>query len=232
MPPKRRTVRRRKPRTYRRKTRKTRRTPLTHNLGYLLPDRLRIKLPYVENIVNYAAAATPIEYTFNANDLYDPNRSGVGHQPMIFDQIAAFYDRYYVSACSFRADLISGSSGIYTGSGVIMVIPNNSITALTATLTPTIIMEQEKLRKKYFSNNGGSKDRVTLTHYQTTKRMPVAPGRYSYDASAAVGAQPVDGWYWHVIIASQDDASTISASVRYKLVFSCEFSQRKMVASS
>lgn len=41
------------------------------------------------------------QVTMNLNSIYDPNRSGVGHQPMGFDQLATLYNRYRVISCSF-----------------------------------------------------------------------------------------------------------------------------------
>lgn len=40
-------------------------------------------------------------YRFNLNNLYDPNRTGVGHQPYGFDQLVPIYNRYRVIACSY-----------------------------------------------------------------------------------------------------------------------------------
>lgn len=43
-------------------------------------------------------------YAFQTNSMFDPNHSGVGHQPLYFDQMAALYNLYTVigAKCTFR----------------------------------------------------------------------------------------------------------------------------------
>lgn len=41
-------------------------------------------------------------YTFAANGLYDPDITGTGHQPMGFDQMAAFYNHYEVIGAKIK----------------------------------------------------------------------------------------------------------------------------------
>jgi hypothetical protein len=67
------------------------------------------------------------EFIFALNDAYDPNYSGVGHQPFGFDQLAAIYKRYLVLGAEIEirftnpnedgetvASLLQGSAGTYT----------------------------------------------------------------------------------------------------------------------
>lgn len=49
-----------------------------------------------------AMAINTLNYTnFRANSLYDPDASGVGHQPLYFDQLAALYARYRVTGLRY-----------------------------------------------------------------------------------------------------------------------------------
>lgn len=65
--------------------------------------KLKYSQPFV--IDNF----TP-NYQFNLNSIFDPDRSGVGHQPYGFDQLAAIYNRYRVISCSWNINAISGTS--------------------------------------------------------------------------------------------------------------------------
>lgn len=63
------------------------------------PDKKAVRLKYVEFITlnpTAAGSAVPIINHFRANSLFDPNYSGVGHQPRGFDEHAALYDHYTV----------------------------------------------------------------------------------------------------------------------------------------
>lgn len=58
----------------------------------------------------------------NLNSVFDPDRSGVGHQPYGFDQLSPIYNRYRVIACSYVINAYSGSDPIRFG-----VLPSNEI---------------------------------------------------------------------------------------------------------
>lgn len=57
-------------------------------------------------ILDSTAVGTYGTYHFRANSCYDPDESGVGHQPRGFDQWSAFYDNYVVlgSKITIRAN--------------------------------------------------------------------------------------------------------------------------------
>lgn len=48
----------------------------------------------------------------NLNSLFDPDRTGIGHQPYGFDQLANIYQRYRVISCSYVINAYSGSTPI------------------------------------------------------------------------------------------------------------------------
>lgn len=61
----------------------------------------------------------------NLNSVYDPNRTGIGHQPYGFDQLSAIYNRYRVIACSYVVHAYNGTTPIRFG-----VLPSNEIPAI------------------------------------------------------------------------------------------------------
>lgn len=59
-------------------------------------------------------------YKFNLNSLFDPDRTGVGHQPHGFDQLSGLYNRYRVIGCKYTVAAYSTSDPIRFG-----VVPTN-----------------------------------------------------------------------------------------------------------
>lgn len=57
---------------------------------------------YAEDVILNAGAGLAAVYVLTANGLFDPNVTGVGHQPAGFDQLMALYNEYYVSASSIK----------------------------------------------------------------------------------------------------------------------------------
>jgi len=71
-------------------------------LGY--PLQQRVSLNYSELLVLQSSNLVPESRLFRLNSLYDPNFSGVGHQPLAFDQWAAFYEYYTVINASWEIE--------------------------------------------------------------------------------------------------------------------------------
>lgn len=70
----------------------------------LLPNRFRISLPYgTFRSLNTSLGAIGSQI-FRINGIYDPDYTGVGHQPRGYDQIKEMYDHWTV--IGFRAQLM------------------------------------------------------------------------------------------------------------------------------
>ena len=72
------------------------------------PPRMITKMKYCET-VSFALGTGFKTARFNLNSIFDPNRTGVGHQPYGRDQYATIYNRYRVIKCHW-AVTISGTS--------------------------------------------------------------------------------------------------------------------------
>lgn len=64
--------------------------------GQALPNQMICKFRYSEEISINPGAASVAAYVFRANSLYDPNYTGVGHQPAPYDQMKLFYKKFKV----------------------------------------------------------------------------------------------------------------------------------------
>lgn len=102
-----------------RKKRNVARIPTVVRLGkQAFPKQLMNTLSYTELVSVTVTAGTPgLSYAWVANGLYDPNRTGIGHQPLYFDQLAAIYNHYTVLRSRIRVTL-----GYPTVAGVTSVV--------------------------------------------------------------------------------------------------------------
>ena len=69
-----------------------------------MPDQMFIKLKYA---TSYRITAAQFHKVFSGNGLYDPDVSGVGHQPLGFDQWMTLYNRYRVYASRIVVNVVN-----------------------------------------------------------------------------------------------------------------------------
>lgn len=107
-----------------------------------IPNRYITKMIYADSLDldNTSGGTTLASAIFRLNGLYDPNYSGVGHQPMGYDQLTPLYQRY----------LVRGVKVIVTGKGttgansdsVVLAIQGRPINSLTSYPTsPSMALE-------------------------------------------------------------------------------------------
>lgn len=73
------------------------------------PQRFITNMKYSETFVLSPALNNGLFY-FNLNSIFDPNQSGVGHQPYGHDTMASLYNRYRVLSASWALNFYSGGS--------------------------------------------------------------------------------------------------------------------------
>lgn len=87
-----------------------------------IPQRYICKLKYAETVQTDAGG----RYNLNLNSLYDPNRTGGGHQPYGFDTLASLYGRYRVISCGWRIQApTSGLQIVQVGA-----VPSNNLLSI------------------------------------------------------------------------------------------------------
>jgi hypothetical protein len=87
----------------------------------LFPPRSKVMmLPYfTNNLLTVPANTSATSYVFSANGPYDPDISGIGSQPMGFDQMMVFYEHFTVVSATaivtFHNNLTSSTPDIMLG---------------------------------------------------------------------------------------------------------------------
>jgi hypothetical protein len=95
-------------------------------------QRLSTVLRYSESVFTGSASVGAYqERLWNLNSLFDPDRTGTGHQPLGYDQLCNLFNRYVVKAVTYTIDVM----GLGTASppGWLAAAPTNAATALVST---------------------------------------------------------------------------------------------------
>lgn len=143
-----------------------------------------------------------VQYNWNLNSIFDPNLSGIGHQPYGYDQLADLYNRYRVYRVDYAISAYNTDGS--TNYSVVAAVPANE--ALSGSLGVSEIMENP--RAKYITQAPNA----TLKVLRGSVSLPSLAGRtkaqYMADDryQAQWGANPAEQLVLNVM------AGTISGS--------------------
>lgn len=107
---------------------------------FLLGGKVTTNLKYVSHgQLNAGAIGVPDTYVFSANGLYDPDITGVGHQPRGFDQLMALYDHYNVNYSRIRVTFMASTTSGQPICGIMLnddsIAESNMIQAMENRIT-------------------------------------------------------------------------------------------------
>jgi len=121
-----------KSKSYAPKKRYTKRLTSSSVPRSLMPDQYKRTLTYVDKIsLDGGIGGTPSSWFFSCNSLYDPDRTGTGHQPRGFDQIMPMFDHYVVIASKMVATVVSRSDTAVNGRAIVAVKLRDTAAAST-----------------------------------------------------------------------------------------------------
>lgn len=196
------------------------------------PDRIRVKLTYYMQFNSTHAAGTAISYQYRGNSLFDPDFTSTGGQPNGFDQWKAFYGKYRVSGSACRViSVVPGSTGM----------SGSDSTGVTCVLVPTISSTitgpqdfAELAYSKMKSSTYYSPVRELKSYMSTAKIMGVNKKSVENedDNAALISANPVNVWFWTVMIIPINTAANYYWATSVKLTYYCEFFGRLDLGTS
>lgn len=200
------------------------------NLGFGIPNSCRIKLKYHEVILKATFTGTSgaqAFYQFRPNNVFDPNYTGTGHQPMYRDQIATLYKYYRPYACKYRiiisTDTTSGASGI-----------SGTVRPTYDTATPGDYDEEceQPYSRRYQINP--YKPAVIRGYIDYADLLGVPKSRYMMDDifASSVGSAPTQSIILNITGQASDAATTWAANVDVSLVIYIVYNTRATQTSS
>lgn len=187
-----------------------------------VPDRLFCDLAY--DFSNYAliSASTTGSLLVGGNTLFDPDKTGTGHQPLYYDQLTSLYARYRVHSSTITVELLNATISSHlvftpTTNGTYPATVND---ALESTYTCSMPISSSVFRN------------IKSRHISTKKIW----GTKSIDQDdlyqALYTADPVRLWFWKIQAVVFDGVSSGSLRVNVRVVYHCELFDRQPVTQS
>lgn len=190
------------------------------------------KLKYCETLSFNATAINPSINLFRANSCFDPNQTGVGHQPSNFDRISAIYDKYTVLGSKIKVTPINTVSTSVSPANLMCVALSESGTLISDAYTAggaNNVLEQRAVVKntEYFGAHNVPRVPVLRKYFSAkkhfkTKVLNVEP------YNAAIDANPAETAYFEVVAMSPTGSDPDAIWVRIEIEYIVMFSELKL----
>ena len=185
-----------------------------------IPQRYICKMKYSADV----STSSTGQYLFNLNSVFDPDRTGIGHQPYGHDTLSLLYNRYRVISCGWRITAPTSLSTIIQ----LGALPSNEV-------VPIVSMDyiRENPRAKYHCQMPGGNCLVLSgkSHLPSlvgrTSQQYMADDRYQ----AQVGTSPSELAILNLFTATATGAP-LAAPINIVLEYTVEWFDVINVAQS
>lgn len=188
------------------------------------PQRFITKMKYCEAIS--ITGGGPQGYRFRLNSTFDPNETGVGHQPYGRDTLVSIYNRYRVISCSYVISAVD-SAGQYIQ---VAALPAND-TVLT--LSTSDMRENPRCKYMVQAPNAALKVLKGNVYLPSlvgrSKAQYMADDRYQADS----GSNPAENAILNVFFQNMADGlNTLNVLFNITLEYTVEWFDVKNLAQS
>lgn len=197
-----------------------------------VPRSKIVKFRYVSQIALNPIVGTAAVHVFRAASMFDPDLTGVGHQPYGHDQWKTFYEKYMVTGAILTATFISTSDDALAGSAVVGIELSDDSSPIT--VNPTLIMEKPGSTHRIVTA-ADAKQKVTVRKGFSTRRFfslkDLADNRDEHGSN--FGFSPLEEAYWHVYVTGiNSTVNTAAFDILVKIEYTCQLTEPKDLAES
>lgn len=201
--------------------------------GGPLPLRFYTRFRYSEryNVNNSGSATLLASQIVNLNSLFDPNNTGVGHQPRGFDQLCpTFYQKYRVYGCKVQVEPLVTSTGAFGGRMLFGWQPISNTTPLVTNQNDA----RECIGAKIWTVSNNTRPPRFTKYFDCASVCGVPKSSYRGDdeTAALYNQNPELLSRLHLFVGSPDDTTAVSAVLNVEMTFYCVLFERDLVAQS
>lgn len=198
----------------------------------MFPDRQIVKLRYSDSGTGTSTTGTAWSYIYTGNNIFDPDFTGVGSQPLGYSLYSDKYRKYTVRASAIQFQLVpSTTTTMLTSAMIGGVFPALLSGSLPANMND--FMSQPYVKYRMPVAQWGSLTSNTMTNYMSTSKLfgvlpHVSQADNLFSSSTASGS-PTNQWYWVLSAACADLASTGSLIWIVHIDYYVEFYERQII---
>lgn len=192
------------------------------NIGF--PAMMNMKHFYVENI-NLLGQISSSLNRFSVNGMFDPNQSGVGHQPHYFDQMVPLYNHYCV--IDTYAKFTIKPAGIVAQQNVtVSCYLNDDTSGLNLAGT----REQPTSKNIVIGGIEGAGGVIIMKWNPYTNYGPAPLANDQLQGTSS--SNPFEQAYFEIIARASDEISAYSVDIMCEFYYTAVWTERKDVNNS
>lgn len=194
-----------------------------------MPQTFKSTLMYRQQLLNLnpTLGGLAAQHFISANGLFDPDVTGVGHQPTGFDQLMAFYDHYTVIGSKIIATFTNGDSSNGQTVGIYLADATTTVT------NPEQIIENGGVVFAELTKDGTDGYSKTLTmNCNPTKYLGRKSPLSDDILRGSASANPTEDVLFCLWGAPQATVDSSSIFVQVTVEYTAIFTERKRTAIS
>ncbi len=218
-----------KPRTARRKFRKTKpKQKLVKVVSSVhpIPDIFKTKLKYSE-LITLSYTGTNTYYQFRLNNLNDPNATGTGHQPNGYDQLSTLYTKTRVTGASYKITY-SNASATYQAEVLTQLCSNMTTSSSFADAIET------QYAKRITLDPYGAESRTVTGTVDLAKLFGISRRELLIDDGyiAGIGGNPANQCALNIWVQNISTATAITVYARVDITYYVDFFEARIFGQS
>lgn len=181
------------------------RTPILYGRTPGLPKQHKCILRYVEAVPLTMTVAAMSKYVFRCNSIFDPNYTGVGHQPLGHDQWNYFWDRYMVTKSVINVHYVDSSN--QSGPGIVFGVHKNDNVVWSPTYLEQAVEQDHRFKVSPLGLDG--EPRMVSNCFDAVKDLKIKDPMDNDNYGAAMGSNPAEGMFFHLWAAPFDNSTNL-----------------------
>lgn len=180
----------------------------TFNTNIGLPLTKKVRLTYYDNIGLTSVSGTLSQHNFNLASIFDPDVTGVGHQPYGRDEWSVLYKQYYVSSAKITVKFSNSQSNNMCHK-VGLILDKDS----TLSGTRNTRMEQSKGRNQRTLLSNSNNTQTVSAIYTPRKFFSITDPGDDHQIKALLTANPTLPAYACITVQAYDNVTSSSAAI-------------------
>ncbi len=193
------------------------------------------KLRYTAQFTITTTAGSVFRQNFRANGLFDPDLTGVGHQPLYFDQYGLFFRRYVVYGVKIDLTFVDTQStpGPVVSHVAMIAFDDGELAAVNLD-NPIEIREKARSRYRLITTHTGSPPQKLSMYVGIAQLHGMNKMTLNTDDtfSASITADPVRTALIQIAVQDFFQSQALLLGMAVRLTYYCKFFDRQYVGQS